>query len=134
MALANGNGGFQIGTGNPSDAVMWSVNFLALTGDTTLTAAQLVSSVVTCNKGSDAGLTVTSPTAALIDAHLPNAKVGSCFEVVINNDNDSGASSTVTFEVGTGVKLYGSDTVARHGSAVYYFVKTAAGAWSAFLV
>ena len=134
MALPNGAGGYQLGDGNLTEAVL-SVQSIptVLTGDTTLTGAQIAVGLVVCNKGSDAGLTVTTPTAALIDAAIPSAKVGSSFDLIICNNNNSGSSSTVTVAAGTGVTTYGSLTVARFGSAVYRFVKTGDAAWSAFL-
>jgi hypothetical protein len=104
-----------------------------LTGDTTLTAAQVAVGLVVCNKGSDAALTVTLPTAALIDANVTSAKVGSAFELTICNNNNSGASSTLTVTAGTGITIFGSVTVPRFGSYTYRFVKTGDAAYSAFL-
>ena len=134
MALPNGSGGYQVGSGNLSEAVL-SVQTIpsVLTGDTTLTGAQVAVGLVICNKGSDAGLTVTTPTAALLDAAVPSAKVGSALTLVICNNNNSGTSSTVTVTAGTGVTSYGSLTVARFGSNTYRFVKTGDAAWSMFL-
>jgi hypothetical protein len=135
MALPNGAGGYQLGDGNLTEAVL-SVQTIpsVLTGDTTLTAAQVAVGLVVCNKGSDAGLTVTLPTAALLDAAVSSAKVGSALDLSICNNNNSGTSSTVTVAAGTGITTYGSLTVARFGSAVYRLVKTGDAAWSAFLV
>lgn len=135
MALPNGAGGYQLGDGNLTEAVLGVQTIpTVLTGDTTLTGAQMAVGLVVCNKGSDAGLTVTTPTAALLDAAIPSAKVGSAFNLAICNNNNSGALSTVTVAAGTGVTTYGSLTVARFGSAVYRFVKTGTATWSAFLM
>lgn len=134
MAIANGSGGYQVGDGNTSDTLMGVCAPVALTGDTTVTAAQLTAGIISCNKGSDAGLTVTTCTGAALDAGLPNAKVGSCFDVAINNANNAGSSSTVTFSAGTGITLYGTGTVARAGANLYRFVRTGTAAWSAYLV
>ena len=135
MALPNGSGGYQINSGNLTEAVL-SVQTIptTLTGDTTLTAAQVAVGLVVCKKASDATLTVTLPTAALLDAAVPSAKVGSSFDLTICNDNNSGSSSTVPVTTGTGITVVGSVTVPRHGAYTYRFVKTGDAAYSAFLM
>jgi len=134
MALPNGAGGYQIGDGNLLEAQLTVQTIpTTLTGDTTLTAEQVVIGLVVCNKGSDATLTVTLPTAALLDAAVPSAKVGSAFELTICNDNNSGSSSTVPVTTGTGITIVGSVTVPRHGAHTYRFVRTGDAAYSAFL-
>ena len=134
MALPNGAGGQQLGDGNLLEAVMGVQTIPAtLTADTTLTAAQVAVGLVVCKKASDATLTVTLPTAALLDAGITSAKVGSSFELTICNDNNSGASSTVPVTTGTGITVFGSVTIARHGAHTYRFVKTGDAAYSAFL-
>ena len=134
MALPNGAGGYQVGDGNLTEAVLGVQTIPAtLTGDTTLTAAQVAVGLVVCNKGSDATLTVTLPTAALLDAAIPSAKVGSSFELTICNNNNSGSSSTVPVTTGTGITIFGSVTVPRHGAHTYRFVRTGDAAYSAFL-
>ena len=135
MALPNGAGGYQVGDGNLTEAVMGVQTIPAtLTGDTTLTAAQVAVGLVVCKKASDATLTVTLPTAALLDAAVPSAKVGSSFDLTICNDNNSGSSSTVPVTTGTGITIFGSVTVGRFSAHTYRFVKTADAAYSAFLM
>ena len=135
MALPNGAGGQQLGDGNLLEAVMGVQTIpTTLTADTTLTAAQVAVGLVVCKKASDATLTVTLPTAALLDAAITSAKVGSSFELTICNDNNSGASSTVPVTTGTGITVFGSVTVGRHGAHTYRFVKTGDAAYSAFLM
>ena len=135
MALPNGAGGQQLGDGNLLEAVMGVQTIpTTLTADTTLTAAQVAVGLVVCKKASDATLTVTLPTAALHDAAITSAKVGSSFELTICNDNNSGASSTVPVTTGTGITVFGSVTVGRHGAHTYRFVKTGDAAYSAFLM
>ena len=135
MALPNGAGGYQLGDGNLTEAKL-SVQTIpsTLTGDTTLTAAQVALGLVVCQKASDATLTVTLPTAALLDAAIPSAKVGSSFTLTICNNNNTGASSTVPVTTGTGITIYGSVTVPRFGAYTYLLVKTGDAAWSAFLM
>ena len=135
MALPNGAGGQQLGDGNLLEAVMGVQTIpTTLTADTTLTAAQVAVGLVVCKKASDATLTVTLPTAALLDAAITSAKVGSSFELTICNDNNSGSSSTVPVTTGTGITVFGSVTVGRHGAHTYRFVKTGDAAYSAFLM
>ena len=135
MALPNGAGGQQLGDGNLIEAVMGVQTIpTTLTGDTTLTAAQVAVGLVVCKKASDATLTVTLPTAALLDASVPSAKVGSSFNLTICNDNNSGSSSTVPVTTGTGITIVGSVTVGRHSAHTYRFVRTGDAAYSAFLM
>jgi len=134
MALPNGAGGFQVGTGNLTEAVLGVQTIpTTLTGDTTLTAAQVAVGLVVCAKASDATLTVTLPTAALLDAAITSAKVGSSFDLTICNNNNTGSSSTVPITTGTGITIFGNVTVAKFSASTYRFVKTGDAAYSAFL-
>jgi len=135
MALPNGAGGYQVGDGNLNEALMGVQSIPAtLTGDTTLTGADMAVGLVVCQKASDATLTVTFATAAQLDAAIPSAKVGSCFDLTITNNNNTGASSTVPITTGSGITIYGSVTVPRFGAYTYRLVKTGDAAWSAFLM
>ena len=134
MALPNGAGGYQVGDGNLTEAQLTVQTIpTTLTADTTLTAADVAVGLVVCKKASDATLTVTLPTAALLDAAIPSAKVGSAFELTICNNNNTGASSTVPVTTGTGITIFGSVTVPRFGAYTYRFVKTGDATYSAFL-
>ena len=134
MAFPNGAGGYQVGDGNLTEALLGVQTIpTTLTADTTLTAAQVAVGLVVCKKASDATLTVTLPTAALLDAAITSAKVGSSFDLIICNNNDSGASSTVPITTGTGITIVGNVTVPRFGASTYRFVKTGDAAYSAFL-
>ena len=134
MAFPNGAGGYQVGDGNLTEALLGVQTIpTTLTADTTLTAAQVAVGLVVCKKASDATLTVTLPTAALLDAAITSAKVGSSFDLIICNNNDSGTSSTVPVTTGTGITIFGSVTVPRFGACTYRFVKTGDAAYSAFL-
>ena len=134
MALPNGAGGYQLGDGNLTEAVLGVQTIpTSLTADTTLTAAQVAVGLVVCAKASDAPLTVTLPTATLLDAAITSAKVGSSFDLTICNNNNSGGSSTVPITTGTGITIFGNVTVARFGASTYRFVKTGDAAYSAFL-
>lgn len=135
MALPNGAGGYQLGDGNLTEAVLGVQSIpTTLTGDTTLSAAQMAVGLVVCQKASDATLTVTTATGAQLDTAIPSAKVGSSFNLTICNNNNSGSSSTVPVTAGTGITVYGSVTVPRFGAYTYKFVKTGDATWSAFLM
>ena len=135
MALPNGAGGYQVGDGNLNEPLMGVQTIPAtLTGDTTLTGDQMAAGLVVCQKASDATLTVTFATAAQLDASIPSAKVGSCFDLTITNNNNTGSSSTVPITTGSGITVYGSVTVPRFGAYTYRLVKTCDAAWSAFLM
>lgn len=135
MALPNGAGGYQLGDGNLTEAVLGVQKIPAtLTGDTTLSGADMALGLVVCQKASDATLTVTTATGAQLDAAIPSAKVGSSFNLTITNNNNSGSSSTVPVTAGTGITVYGSVTVPRFGAYTYKFVKTGDATWSAFLM
>ena len=131
--IPNGDGGYQLGAGNLVEPNMQVATVTALTGDATLTASQIGGGIISCNKGSDALLTVTTPTGTQLDSYFPSAKIGSTFELTITNNNNSGASSTVTVTAGTGVTIYGTNSVARYSGATYRFIRTATATWAAYL-
>ena len=132
MALPNGAGGYQVGDGNIGEAQLFVQGApTALTDDATLTADQLANGLFTSDSAAD--ITATLPTAALLDAAIPSAKVGSAFELTICNNNNTGASSTVPVTTGTGITIFGSVTIARFGAHTYRFVRTGDAAYSAFL-
>ena len=101
MALPNGAGGYQVGAGNRSETVMGAMAApQTATTTATLTAAQIANQVLVATAGASA-VTYTLPTGALIDAAVPNAIVGSTFDLSIVNLGTS--SGTVTLAVSTGV-------------------------------
>jgi hypothetical protein len=80
MAIPNGGGGYQIGAGNPSEAqLLVQAAPVDITGDVTLTGAQLAVGLFVVDTGADA--TATLPTVALTEAAVPNAqKVNAAFD------------------------------------------------------
>ena len=132
MAIANGTGGYQVGTGNldePSFAPQ--VAPVAYTGTTvTLAASDLVNGLITSTNASAVGFTL--PTAALIDAAVPNANANSAFEFVIVNLGSS--SGAVTLNGGTGFTVVGLATVAINTSGRYRARKVTDGTWVAYRV
>lgn len=134
MALPNGAGGYQLGAGNRAETVMgYAAAPQTATSTATLTAAQIVNGMLVANPGTSAA-TYTLPTAALIDAAVPNAVVGSTFDLnVVNIGTTSGA---VTLATATGLTDGGNAfvAVAVTSSALFRFRKTADAAWTVYKV
>lgn len=99
---------------------------VALTDDDpTLTAAQMINSIITAS-GQTAAQDVTTATAAAIIAALPNAQVGSSFDMVIRNEHTS--SGAITVVAGDGVTLDGTTAVPITKTQIYKGVVTSATA------
>ena len=134
MALPNGAGGAQIGSGNRNETTLsFGAAPQTATSTATLTAAQVVGGMLLANPSTSAA-TYTLPTAAQIDAAVPNATVGSTFDLSIINIGTS--SGTVTLSMGTGVTDGGNAAVAVAitSSAVFRFRKTAEGAYTVYKI
>lgn len=134
MALPNGAGGVQIGSGNRNETIMsFGSAPQTATATATLTAAQVVGGMLLANPSTSAA-TYTLPTAAQIDAAVPNATVGSTFDLSIINIGTS--SGTVTLSMGTGVTDGGNAAVAVAitSSALFRFRKTAEGAYTVYKI
>lgn len=129
MALPNGAGGYQVGAGNRSETVMGAMAApQTATATATLTAAQIVNAMLVANPSTSAA-TYTLPTGALIDAAVPNAIVGSTFDLSIVNIGTS--SGAVTLDVSTGVTDGGNAlvAVAVTTSQLFRFRKTGEGTY-----
>jgi len=134
MALPNGAGGYQVGAGNRNETVMGAAAApQTATSTATLTAAQILGGMLLANPSTSAA-TYTLPTAAEIDAALPNATVGSTFDLYLINIGTS--SGAVTLSMGTGVTNGGNAAVAVAitSSAMFRFRKTADGAYTVYKV
>ncbi len=132
MALPNGAGGYQVGAGNRNETIMgaFAVHQTA-TSTATLTAAQIVGGMLVANPSTSAA-TYTLPTGALIDAAVPNATIGSTFDLnLINIGTSSGA---VTLATATGLTDGGNAFVATAitSSALFRFRKTGDGTWTVY--
>ena len=129
MALPNGAGGYQVGAGNRQETLMSAMAApQTATATATLTAAQVVNQMLVANPSGTAAV-YTLPTAALIDAAVPNATVGSIFDLAIVNIGTS--SGTVTLAVNTGVTDGGNALVAIAvtSSQTFRFRKTGDGTY-----
>lgn len=134
MAIPNGGGGFQIGAGNPAETLMSRAAApQTATSTATLSAAQVVGGWLVANPSTTAA-TYTLPTAALIDAALPNATTGNTFDLYVVNTGTS--TGTVTLATATGLTDGGNAfvVVAATSSALFRFRKTGDAAWSVYKV
>lgn len=132
MAISNGAGGYQIGTGN-FDEVQFVPQLAPVayaSATVTLAASDLVNGLITSTLATAVGLTL--PTAAIMDAAEPNMGANSAFEfVIINTGSSSGA---VTLNAGTGFSVVGLATVAINTSGRYRARKVTDGSWVAYRV
>ena len=135
MALPNGAGGYQVGAGNRAETLMSAMAApQTATTTATLTAAQVVNQMLVANPGSGAAATYTLPTAALIDAAVPNATVGSTIDLALVNIGTS--SGTATLATATGITDGGNafTVVAVTSSALFRFRKTGDAAYTVYKV
>ena len=134
MAIPNGAGGYQVGAGNRAETILGAMAApQTATATATLTAAQIVNTMLVANPSTSAA-TYTLPTAAQIDAAVPNAVAGSTFDLYIVNIGTS--SGTVTLALGTGITDGGNALVAvgTTASAAFRFRKTADGAYTVYKI
>lgn len=129
--LPNGGGGYQIGTGNASEAQLIVQGApTALTGAATATVAQLVNGLFTFN-GTAGNLTL--PTVAELEAGIPNAtRVDIAFDFhIINID---ATTDDVTVAAGTGWTLVGNMVVTEATSGHFRARKTGVGTWTLYRI
>lgn len=134
MALPNGAGGYQVGAGNRTETIMGAMAApQTATATATLTAAQICNQMLVANPSTSAA-TYTLPTAALIDAAVPNATVGSTFDLYLVNTGTS--SGAVTLATATGLTDGGNAfvAVAVTSSAMFRFRKTGDAAYTVYKV
>lgn len=134
MAIPNGAGGYQVGAGNRAETTLgYAAAPQTATATATLTAAQVVGGMLVANPSTSAA-TYTLPTAALIDAAVPNATIGSTFDLYLVNTGTS--SGAVTLATATGLTDGGNAfvAVAVTSSAMFRFRKTADAAYTVYKV
>ena len=139
MAIPSVGGGYQFGDGNLNEIDIVSITPQAATTTATLTVAQVTNNILVATAGTGA-VTYTLPTAALLDATLTNAKVGSSFRLAIVNLGTS--SGVVTIAAGTGITLVGTMTFAITavastspcGAGELLFYKTGTAAYNVYRI
>ena len=128
MAFPNGAGGYQIGDGNLAELTLgYQAAPLSVAATATLTAAQVTAGVLLVGSGATAAQTYTLPSAALIEAVVSSAKVGSTFDLAVVNLGTSSGTAALAMGTGTGFSDGGNatTTVAITSSALFQFRKTA---------
>lgn len=134
MALANVGGGYQVGDGNLNELQLEATAApQTATATATLTVAQITGNMLVANPSTTAA-TYTLPTAALIDASVTNAKVGSVFDLSIINTGTS--TGTVTLATATGITDGGNAfaVCAVTTSALFRFRKTGDAAYTVYKI
>ncbi len=133
MALPNVGGGSQIGDGNTSEV---QLGFMpaptTATVTATLTTTQLLGGQLLGSPDSTAAA-YTTPTGTAIDAVLVNAKIGSYFDLTIQNV-DGSSTGVITLTAGTGVTISGLATVVATAgtSERWRFYRSAAATYTAY--
>ena len=133
MALPTVGGGYQQNDGNLNEPIIGKAPAPATaTSTATLTTTQLLSGILLGSPGSSAA-SYTTPTGTQIDDALSNAKVGSTFDLSIQNVDGSG-SGVITLVGGTGVTISGLATVAATAgtSQIWRFRRTGTGTYTAY--
>jgi len=139
MALPTIGGGQQIGDGNLNELLLgFNAAPQTATATATLTVTQIINGLLVGSPSTSAA-SYTLPTAALIDATLTNAKVGSTFDLTIVNLGTS--SGLITLVVGTGITAVGNLVIAITGSAAgvggaaqFKFRKTGDAAYTVYRI
>ena len=139
MALPTIGGGQQIGDGNLNELLLgFNAAPQTATATATLTVTQIINGLLVGNPSTSAA-SYTLPTAALIDATVTNAKVGSTFDLTIINLGTS--TGLITVVVGTGITAVGNLVVAITGSAAgvggaaqFRFRKTGDAAYTVYRI
>lgn len=134
MAIPNGSGGYQVGDGNRNEVILgYTATPQTATSTATLTAAQITGGILVANPSTSAA-TYTLPTAALIDAAVPSATVGSTFELSIVNLGTTSGTVTLSVTGATGVTDGGNalTAIAVTSSSRFLFRKTGDATWVAY--
>jgi hypothetical protein len=136
MPIANGSGGYQIGTGNASEPNMTPIDLpISVTATATLTPAQIVNGIILANSGITAAQTYTLPSVTDLELAFANMeRVGTSFDFRVVNLGTS--SGTAIIAAGAGWTISGSltMTIPVTTGALLVARKSAAGAWTLYRV
>jgi len=129
MPLPNGSGGYQVGTGNPTEVMFVpSAIPVAYTVAATLTVNDLAGGLVVYTSASTANLAL--PTAANFNLANPNLNIGSSFDVSLI----ATSTGVPTITVGTGWSLVGVGTGVASRSVLFRAVKTGETTYSLYRI
>lgn len=142
MPIPNGGGGYQVGAGNGAEVILGALAAppANLGAGATLTGAQLAAGVLLVGASQTTAQTFTLPSATLLDtaatAVVPNARIGSTFELVIINTGTGSGTAALSMGSGTGFTDGGNATVAlgATSSGRFLFRKTADATWTVYRV
>ena len=136
MPIANGSGGYQIGTGNASEPNMTPIDLpISVTATATLTPAQIANGLILANSGITAAQTYTLPSVTDLELAFANMeRVGTSFDFRVVNLGTS--SGTAIIAAGAGWTISGSltMTIPVTTGALLVARKSAAGAWTLYRV
>jgi hypothetical protein len=120
MALPNGSGGYQLGSGNLNEILMGTqVAPTAKTAAATLTPAELATEIITYN---GAAVNLTLPLGTDLDNAFSSMKVNSSFDFSIIN---LGGTNAATVTANTGCTIVGVAAVSANSSCIWRARKTA---------
>jgi hypothetical protein len=151
-ASTNGNGGAVVltpgaksGTGKDGVILERGVKLVkqgaptAKTDGAVLTAAELLTGIITTDAADDAADNYQLPEAANLDTELPDAAAGDAFDFSVINIGTN-ANEDVTITTNTGWTLVGNMVVASNAAATdqsagrFRARKTGAGAWTLYRI
>lgn len=135
MPIANGSGGYQVGSGNNNEVILsYCATPVSQASTATLTAAQVAAGTLLVGSGQTTAQTYTLPAASTLDTVVPNARVGSTF--LLNVVNLGTSSGTGALAMGTGFTDGGNATVALPitSSGQFMFRKTGDATWSVYRI
>ena len=135
--IPNGDGGYQIGDGNISEANFSNTSApFSIAASATLTAAQVLNGLIITNSGVSSGAqTYVLPTVADFEAAFPSAtKVGATYTFRLVNIGTGTATAIIS--AGTGWTVTGSltMTIPITTGAVLVARKTGSGTWTLYRV
>ena len=136
-AIPNGDGGYQIGTGNINEADFVNTSApISIAASATLTTAQVLNGLILANSGVSSGAqTYVLPTVADFEAAFPSAvKVGATYQ--FNLVNLGTGTATAIVSAGTGWTVTGSltMTIPITTGATLVARKTGTGTWTLYRV
>jgi hypothetical protein len=131
MAIPSVGGGFQVGIGSTETQLYPQGAPATFTTSATVTAANLLTGIVVCDRGADAATALTLPTCANLDAAIANARADASFDFTVINIGD-GADEDVTVTTNTGWTLVGLMVVQNLTSRTYRARKTGTAAWTLY--
>ena len=135
--IPNGDGGYQIGDGNISEANFGNTSApFSIAATATLTAAQVLNGLIIANSGVSSGAqTYTLPTVADFEAAFPSAvKVGATYTFRLVNIGTGTATAIVATATGWTITGSLTMTIPITTGATLVARKTGTGTWTLYRV